>query len=182
MLATGFESLVQTHARYGRRLTPADEREAYAEYRTMWLLVGLGDDDVPVTVEEFHARYEAMIDADLEHTASVDHVFETLRGTPAPPALEHRAGRLLWSALKRPIGALTIHQAVWQLRPAIRERLGLRWTARDERIARVAARGLRVGFALLPRPLRLLPPAFAGNRREGTLLRSRPGRPRSTAA
>lgn len=183
VLATGFDALEQHHARYGRRpLTPAEAQDAYAEYRTLWRLVGLGDAHVPDTVEEFRTAYEAMIEDALEPTVSVDHVFETLRRAPAPPLLDHAPGRAVWNALRVPISVVTIHQTTWQLRPVVRERLGLRWSARDERIARTVATVLRHGMALIPRPARLLPPAFAGNRREGTLLRVRPGRPRRSGS
>jgi len=75
---------------------------------------------------------------------------------------------------------VTIHQTTWQLRPGVRELLDLEWSARDERRARRVARVIRAASAVTPRPLRLLPPAFRGNRREGTLWRVRPGRPRTT--
>lgn len=180
VLATGFEALVEGHARYGRPLTPAQTAEAYAEYRTMWLLVGLGDAHVPESVDAFWDAYETMIATALERTDSVEHVFEALRTPAVPPLLESRPGRALWRLVRAPISRVTIHQTTWQLRPAVRELLGLDWTVRDERRARRVARAIRAASAVTPRPLRLLPPAFRGNRREGTLWRVRPGRPRAT--
>jgi uncharacterized protein (DUF2236 family) len=73
----------------------------------------------------------------------------------------------LWEVTSRPAGPVLRILGSGMLPPELRERFGVRWTARDERLFRAWCRASRASGRVLPRSVRQSAPvAFRVRRRE----------------
>lgn len=105
-----------------------------------------------------------MVEDELCDTETVHVVFDTLArpipppGPSLPPAL--------WSALRFPVGRHVQLITAGLLPPALRERLGLHWTAAHERAFRLLAATSRASGPLVVGPLREFGPYYLRWRRE----------------
>jgi uncharacterized protein (DUF2236 family) len=128
VLASGFETIVVTVARFARPLSAAEERRAYDETRELGRRFGLRDRDMPDTLERFQDWYAWMLAERIENNPTVREVLDTV-GRPAPPSGFPRA---LWPLPRIPAAHLAWLTTVGTLTPRVRERLEIPWNGVQE--------------------------------------------------
>ena len=144
-----------------------DARERlYRESVRWYASYGLSMRPVPTTYQDFCAFWDRTVAEVLVRSPAVDRS-PLHRGDPGPcpfPGMPMWAWRIAGPAF------LAVEQ--WVARGCwpepVRERLGVRWTRRDERGFRVGASVLRGVFRVLPWRRRLVPVARAAYERAGT--------------
>jgi uncharacterized protein (DUF2236 family) len=159
--ATLFESTVDVHANFGTPLPLSEQRCYYAEWRSLGELLGIKPHRMSRSLEGFREYFADMVANHLEDNGSVQDVLAALvdRHPVEPPwwFLPSAA----WRAAG-PIGSRTIMTATIGTLPAeFRARLGLQWTAQDERRLVFLRKAVRVGMPIVPRKLRYHPMALA---------------------
>ncbi len=153
--ATLIDTYVTGHRRFGTPLSAQETERFYGEYRRLGRLVGVRDPDLPATWAGFRDYFERMAREELSANESVDRVLRAIRRVPPPPA---SIPDLLWRAIRIPASDALRLGGVGPLAPALRERLGISWTWRDEvrfRALGLTARGLG---PVLPASLRITGP------------------------
>jgi uncharacterized protein (DUF2236 family) len=104
-----------------------------------------------------------MVSRRLEAHATALDVLTVMRGTPAPPRLPAPLRRL-WTPVGAGAGEFNYFVTVGTLPPAVREKLGLRWTAREERRLRHLGHAVAMVTPRLPERLRYMPIAYHARR------------------
>jgi uncharacterized protein (DUF2236 family) len=167
--ATFFEAQVAAMHFFGRELTDDQKERLYQESVQWYSLYDLSMRPVPRDYADFCRYWDHMVADVLEVNRFAVGTFRRRAGALGPSP-----SRLLptpvWNALSDRLYVVGVWLVRATLPPALRERIGLSWTARDERRLRVLAGLLRHGFGRLPLSLRLAPPARAAFRREGARL------------
>ncbi|MFE9383696.1 oxygenase MpaB family protein [Streptomyces sp. NPDC007025] len=150
--------------RLGPGLTEAEKRQLFDEHVQWWRLYGMSMRPVPTDWEAFQAYWARMAAEVLEDNRPTRDVLD-LRMLAKPPAL-----RLLpdavWRLVRGPQARATVWFTVGFFPPAVRHRLGYRWTDRDERRLRRIGRLVHHGWKLVPPSRRYHPRARAGWERE----------------
>ncbi|MFI8192388.1 oxygenase MpaB family protein [Streptomyces sp. NPDC085946] len=152
--ATAYPVFLRSARYLSRPLTPREERRLYGELLRLGAILGIHERDMPPTPEEFWTYFEAMVEHELERTAVAGELLDPRRPVPPPPG-SGTVLRRLWPLLAR----LRVFVTVGLLPPIARDRLGLTWTARDERRLRRLGGVVRTVVPLLPERLRYLPVA-----------------------
>ncbi|MFF0115729.1 oxygenase MpaB family protein [Streptomyces prasinus] len=142
---------------------PLDERRLYDELLRLGAVLGIKQRDMPRTPEEFWPYFDTMVREELERTPVVAELLDPRRPIP-PPAGAGTFLRRIWPVLRPPLARLHVFVTTGLLPPAVREHLGLAWTARDERGLRLLGAVVRTVVPLLPERLRYLPRARAARR------------------
>jgi uncharacterized protein (DUF2236 family) len=145
--ATFFESQLATAELFGDPLSMAQKQQLYAESLDWYALYGVTLRPAPPDYASFQRYWEQMLEQGLEATEVARWGFAQASRWPAP--FWWMQGPL-WLLLRRPVGIGLTWIARGTLGPALRERLGLRWSPRQERLLRVFARGVRLLWRLLP--------------------------------
>jgi uncharacterized protein (DUF2236 family) len=157
--ATLAEAIVLAHERFGRRFTSSQREQFWGEWRSLGSLLGIRERDLPAGWEAFREYVDEMVDQRLERTSAVDEVLAAL-AHPAPPGLPAPL-RAAWSVAPRPqMGHLMSLATVGLAPPALRRRLGLRWTRARELELGVLAGALRAATPLMPAALRNTGPGY----------------------
>ncbi len=155
--ATFFEGQIALCEFFGTPLTEADKERLYQESIQWYALYGLTMAPVPPDYASFQRYWQQMIDTRLQNTTVTDWYFRNGHSVPAPyDALRGP----LWNWLLRPIvsgGSQWLTAGT--LPPVLRERLGLTWTATDERLLRSLGSVTRNLWRLAPKHWRYLPTA-----------------------
>lgn len=149
-------------ARYLSR--PLDERRLYDELLQLGDILGIDRRDMPKTPEAYWTYFDAMVRDELELTAVAAELLDPRRPIP-PPDGAGALLRRLWPLLRPPLARLHVFVTTGLLPPAVRDRLGLAWSARDERGLRRLGAVVRLVVPLLPERLRYLPLAREARRR-----------------
>ncbi|MFJ2784670.1 MULTISPECIES: oxygenase MpaB family protein [unclassified Streptomyces] len=160
--ATGFPVYTRGLGLLTRPLTPAQERQLYAEWLQVGRILGIHDRDMPQTIEEFWPYYRKVLAEELEATVVVRELLDPDLPVPAPdrgPLPLRLALRLLWPVLRRPFLRLRAFLTVGLMPPDARRAIGLDWTDAQERTLRRVARVVRAVVPVLPERLRYLPQA-----------------------
>ncbi|MGW4963710.1 oxygenase MpaB family protein [Nonomuraea sp. NPDC004186] len=154
-----FERFVALNRYFGTPFTVEQERRLYAESRQLGAILRVPEREMPADLEAFWRYFDAMVADRLEaHPTALD-VLSVLRGTPAPPGLP-RPLRRLWTPVGVGSGEFNYFVTVGTLPPAIRRKLGLPWTAREERRLRHLGHAVAVLTPRLPERLRYMPIAY----------------------
>ncbi|MDT0309339.1 oxygenase MpaB family protein [Streptomyces sp. DSM 44917] len=148
---------------FGTPLTAAQKERYYAESVRWWRLYGMGMRPVPADWAAFEAYYDRMCREVLEVTPAARAVLD-VSDLARPPALARVPGPL-WRAVAGPAGRGMVWLTTGLYHPAVRERLGLSWSARDERLLRLLGRAVAAGWRLVPFEYRFHPRARAAWRR-----------------
>ncbi|MGW4794268.1 oxygenase MpaB family protein [Nonomuraea sp. NPDC004297] len=160
---TLFERFITLNRYFGTPFTRAQERRLYAESRQLGAILRVPEREVPEDLDAFWRYFDDMVAHRLEpHPTALD-VLSALRGTPAPPGLPAPLRRL-WTPVGVGAGEFNRFVTVGTLPPAVREKLGLRWTARDERRLRQVGRAVAMVTSRLPERLRYMPIAYRARR------------------
>jgi len=154
-------------ARYFSRrpLTRAEEEEFYAEIVQLARNLHVAEKEIPPTYDAYLKYFADMIAETLVPHRTVHEYLDATRRVPPPPALPPVL-RPLWRLAMAAPGRVQHFVTVGTLPPAARDKLGLSWTARDERALR--ALGFAIGrvVPLLPERLRYFPIAYEARRAE----------------
>ncbi|MEV0844642.1 oxygenase MpaB family protein [Streptomyces sp. NPDC049954] len=160
--ATGFPVYRHGLRLLARPLTPAQERQLYAEWRQVGRVLGLRERDLPRTVEEFWPTFHRVLAAEIGPNQVVHDLLSVDLPVPPPgrgPRLLRLALRALWPLLLPPLLRLRRFLTVGYLPPEARAALGLEWSERQERRLRRLSTVLRLLVPALPERLRYLPRA-----------------------
>lgn len=163
--ATFFESQIVARELFGTPLTAAEQEQLYAESVTWYARYGLSMRPVPPDLAAFRGYWQRTLDEVLEATEPVRWSLEPARRRDVPRPYAS-IPRPLWWALRPLVMGGSIWLGAGTLPPVARERLGLAWTARDERRLRLLARAVRALARVVPHDLRYFPRARAAWRRE----------------
>ncbi|MFD7875609.1 oxygenase MpaB family protein [Streptomyces sp. NPDC059766] len=161
--ATAYAVFLRAARYLARPLTPEESVRLYDELRQLGRILGINDRDMPENPEAYWAYFDAMVRDELEMTPVARELLDPRRPVPAPPGASAPV-RLLWPVLHPPLTRLRVFVTVGLLPPVARDRLGLAWTPRDERLLRGFGAVLRTLFPLLPERVRYLPLGYAARR------------------
>lgn len=174
--ATFFESQIAGAAWFGTPLTPAEQERLYEESVRWYAQYGVSMRPVPPDYAAFRRYWDHMVEHVLEPTTPVRWAIDPARRRDVPPPYPW-IPRPLWWALRPLVMGGSIWIATGTMPPVLRERLGLSWSARDERRLRAFGRLVAAAMRLVPHDLRYMPRARAAWRRERRRAR-RAGAPR----
>lgn len=178
--ATGYVTGV-TIAPYvrGRRMTRAEEQQAFDEHLQLGELLRIPPREVPQTIPEYWDHYRTMVHDRLARTTVAEELVEQteaprVRIVPGPIDIP---GRLAGLGAGRLLRLLTYGG----MTPEARDVLGVRWSAVDEAQLSALFTVARPVHARLPERLRYLPLALHA-RRHARELEAIRGRARQTFA
>ncbi|MEU7783926.1 oxygenase MpaB family protein [Amycolatopsis sp. NPDC049159] len=135
---------------FGRPLSTSELDEYYAQMCGIGRLLGVRERDLPPDWAAFSRYYDEMV-AGFAGNPAIEQLFETIETVRKPVGwLPDRWWRPLRRAQAR--GQVFLIRAT--VPPLLRERLGLPWTARDQRRFDRFARAVRLVSAPLPAGLR----------------------------
>jgi uncharacterized protein (DUF2236 family) len=141
-------------------LSRNEKRRFYAEWRRLGLMLGLREHHMPEDLEGFETYFDGVVENRLEDNHTVRALLGsiTMRDTPPPPWWF--LPETLWRPVRPAGGNVLTLCAIGLLPGALRDRLCLKWTDRDERnLRRLGALTKTVG-ARTPARLRLYPKAY----------------------
>jgi uncharacterized protein (DUF2236 family) len=155
--ATLFDAYVTGHAHFGRPMCRDQVERFYREYVGLGRLIGIREDDLPPDYGSFRVYFDRVVAHELEPTVSVDRVLRSIGQTPPPgvPLLPD----FVWKTLRIPARRALHVCGVGLLPAALRERLGIAWSRRDESELRMIGAASRSLTPVLPTALRVSGPA-----------------------
>jgi uncharacterized protein (DUF2236 family) len=165
--ATFFMLTLLVADRFGPGLSEDEKRQLFDEHVRWWRLYGMSMRPVPESWPDFEAYWDRMAREVLEDNQPARDVLD-IRFIARPPALSWLP-HALWRALRGPQARFTVWFTVGLFPAPVRERLGHRWTVRDERRLRRVGRFVHHAWRLVPFRLRYHPRARAGWEREAGL-------------
>ncbi|MGP4098705.1 oxygenase MpaB family protein [Nonomuraea sp. KM90] len=156
---TLFERFIALNRYFGTPFTREQEKRLYAESRQLGAILRVPERELPDDLEAFWRYFDDMVAERLEaHPTALD-VLSVMRGTPAPPGLPAPLRRL-WTPVGAGAGEFNYFITVGTLPSAVRRKLGLRWTAREERRLRHLGHAVAMLTPRLPERLRYMPIAY----------------------
>lgn len=161
--ATFFVTTLRTAEHFMGGLTEAQRRTLFDEHVQWYRLYGMSMRPVPRTWEDFQRYWHHMCSHVLEDNKATRDVLDISR-LAKPPALWWLPG-IVWRALRRPLGRAYVWLTIGMYDEPIRDRLGYRWSRRDEWLHRLVGRVVEAAFRLVPFERRYHPRARAGWRR-----------------
>ncbi|MGW3074000.1 oxygenase MpaB family protein [Kitasatospora sp. NPDC001132] len=161
--AVFFMTMIRFGDRFMGGVTDTEREQLFTEHVGWYRLYGLTMRPVPRSWEEFQTYWDHMCADVLEDTQAARYVLD-LRDLEQPRSLQW-VPRPLWDRAWRLCARLLTWTTTGLYDPVIRKRLGLTWSARDERWHRRAGRLVHAVFRCLPRQRRYHPRARAGWRR-----------------
>lgn len=163
--ATIFDALFQMIDLFDHPMTPDEKERLYAEGCEIYRAYGVSDRIVPPDWPSFVDYFDRVCRQDLEITAAAAGLINFTRHPPESfPLVPAPLYRLLRRPTARPLWWIS----VGTFPASVRERIGERWTARDERLFRRFRGAVRRTTPLLPTRLRYTARARAGFRRTGS--------------
>jgi uncharacterized protein (DUF2236 family) len=155
--ATFVMSTVVVAEYFGRPMTRGEKEQIYAEGIEWYAMYGLSMRPVPPDWPAFEAYWDHMCRDVLEVNKAALDVLDITRIAKLPQL------RLLpdplWAAVRRPMTRTMLWQTTGMLHPAVRHKLGLSWSERDERLLRLSGRAVAAGWKLVPFDRRMHPRA-----------------------
>jgi uncharacterized protein (DUF2236 family) len=149
--ATLAEGIVRSHERFGRRFSDEDCEQLWAQWLALGQMLGIGADELPADWAAFRSYVAEMIDTRLERTPAVVEVLDEL-ARPAPPVTSG-ACATVWPLARMPLAHLAGLATAGLLPPALRRRLGVRFSRRDAVQLAALAAVLRAATPLMPESL-----------------------------
>lgn len=150
-----------TAARYfsRKRYTPAECERMYQEFVQLMRNLHVQEKQIPSTYEDYLVEFDRIIDEVLVAHPTAYAFLETNKHLPPPPGTAS-ALRPLWRLALHYPGKVQYFVTVGTLPPKARDKLGLRWTERDERLLLALGAVVSVVVELLPERLRYFPIAY----------------------
>lgn len=144
-------------------LSEADKRRLFDEHVQWYRLYGMSMRPVPGSWEEFGEYWDHMCTEVLEDNKATRDVLD-LTGIAKPPAVSWMPDAV-WRVLRVVIARSFVWWTVGLYHPAVRVRLGFRWSRREEALHRLIGRGIGLAFRFVPHDRRYHPRARAAWRR-----------------
>ncbi|GAB7052844.1 oxygenase MpaB family protein [Catenuloplanes indicus] len=150
--ATLVQGGVDAHRTFGHPLTDAQIAAYYADMRQVGLLLGLREHHLPADWASFRAYYDERVRHRLEDNRAVWDVIDSVRHLKKPLAV---IPSFVWRPVGAAAGRLAYLVLVGALPEVLRDRLGLTWSAAQERRLRRFATVVCGTMAVVPPPLRI---------------------------
>lgn len=139
-------------------LSEADKEQLYRESVQWYAQYGLSMRDVPEDYAAFRAYWDRTLCDVLRYTEAIRRSPAANPADPGPPPFGWIPGPV-WRIMGPRVVALQVWIANGLMSPQAREKLGWRWTRRDERLLRLLGGAVRLAFRAIPARLRLVPQA-----------------------
>ncbi|MBH0775576.1 oxygenase MpaB family protein [Nocardia bovistercoris] len=166
VLHTGTFAFTENAEYFSKRPLTAEEKQAYyAEAVQLLRNFSVPPKEIPQDYAAFEKYFEDMVDNRLVATDTARDYLRVIRSVGAPKQLP-RALVPVWKAALSPVGRLQHFVTVGTTPDAARRKLGLEWSAADERKLRIIGRVVAHGLPLLPERLRYFPIAYEARRLE----------------
>ncbi|GLE58567.1 hypothetical protein NJBCHELONAE_38770 [Mycobacteroides chelonae] len=138
----------------------AEKRQLFDEHITWYRMYGMSMRPVPKTWEDFQEYWDHMCTNVLEDNKATRDVLDlsTLAVPPFAPWIPEG----LWRFQRRLVAPMFVWLTVGLYHPAVRERFGYTWSARDEWWHRKFGQAVNVLFKFVPERKRRHPRARAG--------------------
>jgi uncharacterized protein (DUF2236 family) len=162
--ATMVDALFQMIDLFDHPMPAAEREQLYTEACAIFRGYGVSDRAMPRDWAAFRAYFDRMCREELDLTPAALGLLDFARN---PPASFPLVPTPLYRLLRRPTAKPMWWLGVATLPEPVRDRIGERWTARDERLFRAFRAAVRRTTPLLPRSLRYTARARAGFRRTG---------------
>ncbi|MFF5212442.1 oxygenase MpaB family protein [Streptosporangium sp. NPDC000396] len=156
---TAFERAVTMSRYFGEPYTPRQEERLYEEVIRLGRILRVPERMFPATVDDYWRYFHHMVETTLENHPTAQDVLRTTLAVGPPPILPAPLGRL-WRPLGLTSGRVNHFVTVGTLPPAVREKLGLPWNARDEVRLRRLGRAVAATMPHLPERVRYMPIAY----------------------
>ncbi|MBJ7328311.1 MAG: DUF2236 domain-containing protein [Solirubrobacteraceae bacterium] len=162
--ATFVEAIVATQDLFGTPLTLAEKDQLIAESVTWWRRYGMADiDGMPTDWASFDAYWNDILESVLERNPTSDFTNDVhLLKISSPPGLPTP----LWVLVRPAVMKTYRWMSVGMSPPRVRELQELEWTARDERLFKLACRAVGAAWNVLPESLQYQPNALQARRRK----------------
>lgn len=147
------------------RLTEAEKESYYQEVVQLMRNFSVAPKEIPATYAEWVPWFEDQVENHLVATNVAYDYLKVIRKI-APPKQIPAPLRPVWRAATRPVGGLQYFFTVGTTPESIRDRLGLEWTARDERTLRALGWVIGRTVPALPERVRYFPIAYEARRLE----------------
>lgn len=145
----------------GRRLSQREREAYYQATRRLWSQFGMRDRVAPPDWPSFLRYYDAFCETDLEATPGALQMLEFLSSAPPPPIRGLPQGA--WRVATRPVFEQYGRICTGLLPASARQKLGLTWTAADQRWLRTTAGAVAAVAHVTPDGLLLTPEARAAH-------------------
>jgi uncharacterized protein (DUF2236 family) len=162
--ATLIYSIVNGQRMFGSGIGRDEVERMYREWLGLGALLGLRAGDLPATWDGLLGYVDDVIATRLRHNPTVDVVLRA-SARPARPESMPPWTDPLWRVLRLPMSHVLTLTGIGTLPPALRRRLGLRWTRRQERELRLVAALSRRLTPVLPEWARINGPVYLRARR-----------------
>ncbi|MGI8752448.1 MAG: oxygenase MpaB family protein [Acidimicrobiales bacterium] len=160
---SNFDTVVTYSRFFARPLSEADEARYYAEWRQAGLVLGVRNERMPADLAGLGPYLDDMIAHRLDNNETVAELLGTLSLHDVPPP-SRLLPPLVWNAL-RPMGGSVLHDlTVGTLPPALRHKLGLAWSDRQQRRLEQMAAAIRTATPLIPDRALQYPLAYRAQR------------------
>ncbi|MBO0854965.1 MAG: DUF2236 domain-containing protein, partial [Nocardia sp.] len=166
VLHTGTFAFSESAKYFSRKeLSPAEKEEYYQEVKQMLHMFYVPPKEIPPTYADFEVFFDDTVENHLQATQTAQDYLKVIQEIGAPPQLP---GFLhpLWRAATAPIGRMQYFCTVGTTPEAARKKLGLTWSASDERKLRALGWVIARTVPLLPERLRYFPIAYEARRLE----------------
>ncbi|MDF5756454.1 oxygenase MpaB family protein [Spongiactinospora sp. TRM90649] len=160
---TAFERSVTAARYFGEPVDGERQRRMYDEILRLGRILQVPERMLPPTVEDYWRYFEDMVAGTLEDHPTAHDVLDVARGVGPPPMLP-AVFAPLWRPLGLTSGRVNQFVTIGTLPPAVRAKLGLDWSARDERRLRALGRAVAALAPRLPERIRYLPIAYHARR------------------
>ncbi|MET9224251.1 oxygenase MpaB family protein [Lentzea sp. NPDC003310] len=160
---TLFEAVLTMQRLGGDPLSAEETGRFYGEWRHVGRRFGLREEDLPATLEEFHAYFDRVVAEVLEDNATVrDLLSGSVYRVPPPPGLP--VPGLVWAPLRFALVTAAVQATTATLPPVYRERLRLAQVPGVDLVVHGLHQAVRMITDVLPKPWRYMPLAAASIR------------------
>ncbi|MEC3915868.1 oxygenase MpaB family protein [Nocardia sp. CDC160] len=147
------------------KLTDADKEAYYQETVQLMRNFSVAPKEIPATYAEWEPWFWQQVENHLEVTTVAYDYLKVIRKI-APPKQIPRPLHPLWRAATTPVGRLQYFFTVGTTPNIVRDKLGLEWTANDERTLRVLGWLIGRTIPMLPERIRYFPIAYEARKLE----------------
>lgn len=170
VLLTGVHAYTEGAKYFGDK--EGDVEAMYEEMKQLMRGFKVAEKEIPPTYAEFVPFFERKVAEDLQNTVVAQDFLIGVRH-PGPPVGTPALLKPVWRLLINPIGYVQHLATVGTLPPVARDKLGITWTAGQERRLRLLGAAVRRIVPLLPERLRYFPIAYEARRLERDRVRLR---------
>ncbi|AYF77829.1 DUF2236 domain-containing protein [Nocardia yunnanensis] len=166
VLHTGVFAFTEGNRYFSRdKLTDADKEAYYQETVQLMRNFSVAPKEIPASYAEWEPWFWDQVHNHLQATGVAYDYLKVIRNI-APPKQIPRPLHPAWRAVTKPVGRLQYFFTVGTTPEVVRDKLGLEWTAKDERALRVLGWAIGRAVPRLPERVRYFPIAYEARRLE----------------